>query len=260
MKESINLEEINDILSYTIRKVMNKEMSLKKATIIARLASTLSKNIVNTELKEKVDEVVQETQTDPMLDRPPTPKFVPLKIGRDAETQINKGDLFDFDTEVDPILDAMVGKTLEQAMLEVLQEEELEAMRKQKLEFEQRRKEEVLEAQRLEAAERRKFDEKERRKKQEIGRILRERETREKLCARMFSKSFLSTLELRVLSRLQDEGWFHDAVEREVETEFMPWLMSQTDAELQKARRAQQMVDELIRQAVLLRPDGNDDQ
>lgn len=76
----------------------------------------------------------------------------------------------------------------------------------------------------------------------------------------MFSKSFLSTLELRVLSRLQDEGWFHDAVEREVETEFMPWLMSQTDAELQKARRAQQMVDELIRQAVLLRPDSNDDQ
>lgn len=55
MKESIKLEEINDILSDTIRKVMNKEMSLKKATIIARLASTLSKNIVNTELKEKVE-------------------------------------------------------------------------------------------------------------------------------------------------------------------------------------------------------------
>lgn len=210
------------------------------------------------ELKEKVDEVVQETQTDPMLDRPPTPKFVPLKIGRDAETQINRGDLFNFDTEVDPILDAMVGKTLEQAMLEVLQEEEIEAMRKQKLEFEQRRKEEVLEAQRLEAAERRKFDEKERRKKQEIGRILRERETREKLCARMFAKSFLSTLELRVLGRLQDEGWFHDAVEREVETEFMPWLMAETDSEMNKARRAQKLVDELIRAAVLARPEGHE--
>lgn len=55
MNEPITLEEINDILSDTIRKVMNKEMSLKKATIIARLASTLSKNIVNTELKEKVE-------------------------------------------------------------------------------------------------------------------------------------------------------------------------------------------------------------
>jgi hypothetical protein len=212
------------------------------------------------ELKEKVDEVVQETQTDPMLDRPPTPKFVPLRVGRDAETQIQRGDLFNFDTEVDPILDAMVGKTLEQAMLEVQQEEEIEAMRKQKVDFEQRRKEEVLEAQRLEAAERRKFDEKERRKKQEIGRILRERETREKLCARMFSKAFLGTLELRVLSRLQDEGWFHDAVQREVETEFVPWLYAQTGAELDKARRAQRLVDELIRAAVLMRPqDQRDD-
>ena len=211
------------------------------------------------ELKEKVDEVVQETQTDPMLDRPPTPKFVPLKIGRDIETQIQRGDLFNFDTEVDPILDAMVGKTLEQAMLEVLQEEELDAMRKQKLEFEQRRKEEVLEAQRLEAAERRKFDEKERRKKQEIGRILRERETREKLCARMFAKTFLGTLELRVLSRLQDEGWFHDAVAREVESDFMPWLMGQTDNELAKARRAQRIVDELIRAAVLHQPSAQEE-
>ena len=55
MNEPIKLNEINDILSDTIRKVMSKEMSLKKATIIARLASALSKNIVNTELKERVE-------------------------------------------------------------------------------------------------------------------------------------------------------------------------------------------------------------
>jgi len=55
MNEPIKLDEINDILSDTIRKVMSKEMSLKKATIIARLASALSKNIVNTELKERVE-------------------------------------------------------------------------------------------------------------------------------------------------------------------------------------------------------------
>lgn len=51
----INLEEINSILSDTIRKVMNKEMSLKQASMIARLSATLSKNIVNTELKERVE-------------------------------------------------------------------------------------------------------------------------------------------------------------------------------------------------------------
>jgi len=60
MNKPINLEEINNILSDTIRKVINKEMSLKQASMIARLAYTLSKNIVNTELKERV-EFLEET-------------------------------------------------------------------------------------------------------------------------------------------------------------------------------------------------------
>ena len=55
MTNPINLEEINNILSDTIRKVLNKEMSLKQASMIAKLASTLSKNIVNTELKDRVE-------------------------------------------------------------------------------------------------------------------------------------------------------------------------------------------------------------
>ncbi len=55
MTKPINLEEINNILSDAIRKVMNKEMSLKQASMIAKLTSTLSKNIANTELKERVD-------------------------------------------------------------------------------------------------------------------------------------------------------------------------------------------------------------
>lgn len=53
--QPINLEEINNILSDTLRKVLNKEISHKQASMIARLASTLSKNIVNTELKERVE-------------------------------------------------------------------------------------------------------------------------------------------------------------------------------------------------------------
>jgi hypothetical protein len=55
MTKPINLDEINEILSDTIRQVLNKEISLKKASMVAKLASTLSKNIVNTELKERVE-------------------------------------------------------------------------------------------------------------------------------------------------------------------------------------------------------------
>lgn len=51
----INLEEINNILSDTIHKVLHKEMPLKQASVIARLTATLSKNIANTELKDRVE-------------------------------------------------------------------------------------------------------------------------------------------------------------------------------------------------------------
>jgi radial spoke head protein 3 len=204
------------------------------------------------ELTDRVEHVVQETQTDPLMDRPATPKFIPTKSGRDAETQIQEGELFRFDEAVEPILEVLVGKTLEQAMLEVMQEEELELLRQQQIEFEQRRKEELLEAQKLEAAERRKFEEKERRKKQEMERIQRERETREKLQARQFAKAYMANMENRVYSRLQDEGWFADRVLNEVELDFFPWLMGEVDKELEKKRKARALVDDLIREVVRL--------
>lgn len=53
--KNIDLNEINGILSDTLRKVVSKEISLKQAGVIARIASTLSKNIVNTELKDRVE-------------------------------------------------------------------------------------------------------------------------------------------------------------------------------------------------------------
>jgi hypothetical protein len=39
------------------------------------------------------------------------------------------GELFDFDAEVEPLLEVLVGKVLEQSLMEVLEEEELAAMK-----------------------------------------------------------------------------------------------------------------------------------
>lgn len=41
------------------------------------------------------------------------------------------GELFDFDAEVQPILEALVGQTLEQALIEVVHEEEIAELREQ---------------------------------------------------------------------------------------------------------------------------------
>jgi len=41
--------------------------------------------------------------------------------------------LFDFDIEVKPILEVLVGKTVEQALMEVMEEEELASLRAQQV-------------------------------------------------------------------------------------------------------------------------------
>ena len=68
--------------------------------------------------------------------------------------------LFDFDVEVKPILEVLVGKTTEQALLEVMEEEELANLRSQQRAFQELRNAEYVEQQRLEEEERRHKEEK----------------------------------------------------------------------------------------------------
>jgi hypothetical protein len=84
-------------------------------------------------LADIIPEADMSTQTDAFLDRPASPLFIPKKSGDDVATQIEQGDLFDFDIEVQPLLDVIVGKTLEQAIFEVLEERELFALKSQQV-------------------------------------------------------------------------------------------------------------------------------
>ena len=74
------------------------------------------------ELTEQTKEFEAETQTDPLLDRPTEPLFVPQSSGADMSTQIEEGELFDFDNEVQPILEVLVGQCLERSFMELLEE------------------------------------------------------------------------------------------------------------------------------------------
>ena len=68
--------------------------------------------------------------------------------------------MFDFDIEVKPILEVLIGKTVEQSLLEVMEEEELANLRAQQRAFEELRNAEFVEQQRLEEQERRHREEK----------------------------------------------------------------------------------------------------
>mmetsp|Transcript_19841 Transcript_19841/g.34202 ORF Transcript_19841/g.34202 Transcript_19841/m.34202 type:complete len:529 (+) Transcript_19841:243-1829(+) len=201
------------------------------------------------ELTDTVPESECQTQTDAFLDRPPTPLFVPQKTGVDVVTQIEQGDLFDFDFEVEPILEVLVGKVLEQGLMEVLEEEELAAMRAHQEHFEQIRNAELVASQRMEAAEKRKNDEKERRLTQERERLERERVVRQKVAASTFARGYLGGIVTSVFDQLQSSGFFFDPVLKEVEDSFMPWLKQQAVKYLEQGVIARQVVRRVVADA-----------
>lgn len=91
-----------------------------------RVAVDLTKHLVANE-KPPETEVV-ESQTDEFLPEPPQEQYQPQRTGIDAHTQVEEFELFDFDREVEPILDVLVMKTLEQSIMEVEEEHELASM------------------------------------------------------------------------------------------------------------------------------------
>ena len=178
------------------------------------------------------------------------PLFIPAKTGADKATEIPAGDLFDFDLEVAPILDVLVGKTLKIAMLEVMEEEELDSIRQRQDEFERMRNAELAEVQRLDAEAARKFAEKQRRVKQEHERLKAQAEFHEKIAARNFAKHFFADVSDAVFDDLHAQGHFQDPVLLEVQDHFVPWLLDSVIAFANSNVVSRQLCDDLIQCAL----------
>uniref|UniRef100_A0A8C5G5J0 Radial spoke head 3 n=1 Tax=Gouania willdenowi TaxID=441366 RepID=A0A8C5G5J0_GOUWI len=185
-------------------------------------------------------------QTDAFLDRPASPLFIPVKSGIDVGTQIEEGDLFDFDLEVEPMVEVLVGKTMEQALLEVMEEEELASLRAQQRKIQVLRDMELAEVQRLQEQERRRCEERERRITQQREALMIEEETVEKIAARAYTQQSLADLLPTVFNSLRKDGYFPDPVERDIETNYMPWQMEEVHKNLDTRNRARQLLDQII--------------
>mmetsp|Transcript_75884 Transcript_75884/g.195527 ORF Transcript_75884/g.195527 Transcript_75884/m.195527 type:complete len:461 (-) Transcript_75884:184-1566(-) len=202
------------------------------------------------ELTERTVEFEAETQTDFLLDRPPSPLFMPAKIGVDTETQIEPGELFEFDCECEPVLEVLVGKTLEQSMMEVLEEEELESLRIHQEDFEKRRNAELLEVQRMEAAEKRRSDEMQRRVQQSTAQKQQDLSMMRKVVSRSIANAHLSSLRDRTLSHLLDAGVFAHTVQLAVDTTFMPNLLHMVSEQMQSKLQDRQIVASVMQKSV----------
>jgi len=214
--------------------------------VLGRKHSDVQTDSYLEELTERVVEFEAETQTDFLLDRPQSPLFLPAKVGVDCGTQVDSKEVFDFDREVEPVLEVLVGKTLEHGMMEVLEEEELASIRRRQALFEQTRHAELLDVQRMEAAEKRREEEKARRMTQEKARKDEQFAAFKKAHSRATARSYLSGLGRKCMDLLESEGLFSDQVQVAVEADFMPWLMNTVVTGLDAARGRQEVLNACV--------------
>lgn len=190
------------------------------------------------------------TQVEFYIDRPPTPLFIPNEEGENKASQIEDGDLFDYDIEVEPILEVITGKILEHARMEVLEEYEIELMRKHKRNFTQKRDAELIEVQRLQAEFNRRKHEDDRRKLQARTQRELKRIAHEKFVCRLTSKRFLSNIRFNVSQKLLDLGVFKDPAETGVHDQYLPWLVDTMQSTLFKQSAVEEILDNVFRQTV----------
>jgi hypothetical protein len=197
-------------------------------------------------------EVHVESQTDALAELPPPAPYVPRKTGVDVSTQIEPEDnLFKFDLEVEPILEVLVGKTLEQSLIEVQEEEELAHLRerKQALYDEKSKEEERIRG--MELDEQSKWEAKERYRLAELARVEREKDLEQKVWSSYMSKTLVRDDFVEgVFERLEGNGVFRDPVRRGVEEQFMPWVLQMVGGNLDRVASSRRLVDSALERAL----------
>uniref|UniRef100_A0A182QL26 Radial spoke head protein 3 n=1 Tax=Anopheles farauti TaxID=69004 RepID=A0A182QL26_9DIPT len=188
-------------------------------------------------------------QTDLFLHRPPSPPYIPAKTGCDAATEILAGELFDFDTEVQPIIEVLVNQTLEQALVEVLHEEEIAEMKQQQQKILALREAELAELRRLEQEEQKRQAERERRFLQDkIARDL-DHEMQERITAAKLLQGRLDELVPEVLAAVDKIETEKDRAE--FERQITPWLAKEVAQQIGQWIDANELLEDIIREILL---------
>ena len=190
------------------------------------------------------------TQTDPENDRPTQPLFIPRSSGEDVATEIEPDALFDFELEVESLLNVLVEKTLEQSLMEVCEEEELAELAHHQASYQQHKNAELIGVQQIIERDERRQAERERRMKQEADRLEEERKTAQKRQAATIAKRMVQGMEEKIIQKLETQDAFYDPVRKEVETLFMPHLMRQTSEKLQAYAEATRLLDGVLRETI----------
>ena len=168
----------------------------------------ITKNLVEEE--KKVVTADLGIQSDEIEYVDPDKGFIPQKIGKDQSTQILDGELFNFDEDVKPLLTVIVGKTLEQSLLEIGQEDEIATLRDAKAMYQRKKNDDDKRLRNLEDREiQLKFNHDTKKEKRRVQRELRKTTQRE-LISRVMSKAYLKNLKDNSIKDLIRRGQFRN--------------------------------------------------
>ena len=163
-------------------------------------------------------------QTDP-LPEPPQPLLIwPKKTGIDVECQIEDGDLFNFDEEVQPLVHIIVSKTLEESRREVLEEEELKHVKQQQKKYKKLNEANDKRVKSIEDKEQKRFSEHNKKKELKQKRIELTKTFQKKLQSRMKAKQYISKLKDDCYNSLSQRKTFKNKDDNYYFTDLLPEL------------------------------------
>jgi len=194
----------------------------------------------------------KEIEPDFYVDRPPTPEYIPNPAGLEKETQVEDHELFDFELEVEPILEVLVGKAIEQGRIEALEEWEQEELRKHKEQYNDIREAELMEVQRLEAAYNRRVEESRRRKLQQEAHTALRIQTQQKLLARLISRGLLSNLKKNSIQMLEDAGVLRDPTIQDLHSVYIPHLLGVAEEHISEQVSQTDLLSEMLEGAIAM--------
>ena len=172
------------------------------------------------------DQPEDEKQITPdfFVDRPTTPKFIPNPEGVNRETQIEDNDLFDFDNEVEPIIEVITGKIIQQARIEVIEEYETDVSIQNKNAYYLKRDNDLIETQRLEVEHLRREKELKMRNSQQEARKKTNIDSEKKLISRVVAKSIIGPLKNATISLIKEAGILTTRNDQYIQSNLVPSL------------------------------------
>ena len=199
----------------TKKKEINSYVSNKDKLFIpkperAHIPIDITKNLVEEEKKIITADLGIQSDHINVKEEDINKPFIPQKLGKDISTQIEDGELFCFDEDVKPLLTVIVGKTLEQSVLEIEQEDEINNLREAKAMYERKKKEDDERIKEIETKEiALKFNNdaaKQARKNQRETR----KKTQKELISRVISKHYLKNIVKNSYGDLINRGQFRN--------------------------------------------------